>query len=187
MFHPVKRVDNRTWNSYTLIMTEEELYKMVLQFKPWAKRAARNLDCEGMDILHDVYLKISRWATNNPLESEVRGLIATFMDRHIKDLGRADNARKRREEAYHENVTLPSLERDAYDPADYFDNDVADVLRKLPWKYHETILLRDKCGLSYEEMGRILSLPTGTISSRIYRARKMLAKALDKIRGEEVN
>ena len=168
-------------------MTDEELYEMLLQFKPWANKAARNLDCDGMDILHDVYLKIMQWSKTNPLRSEVRGLIAVAMDHRIKDLGRKQGARLKREEAYHEEVALPQLEKETYNPSDHFEPDVASAISKLPKHYHQAIVLRDKCGLSYEEMGRILSLPTGTISSRIHRARRLLAYALDKIRGEEVN
>lgn len=159
---------------------------MVLKFKPWAKKAARSLDCEGEDILHDAYLKIIRWG--KPIrESEVRGLIAVAIDQVIKDQVRKSVQRKKREEVYHEDITLTRLEERSYEPADHFEMDVAGVLKKLPWKYHQAIVLRDKCGLSYEEMGIILSLPTGTVSSRLYRARRLLAKALDKDRREEVN
>lgn len=168
-------------------MTDEELYKMLLQFKSWANRAAKDLDCEGMDILHDVYIKIAYWSKTNPLRSEVRGLVVTFLDRHIKDLHRAAVARRRRQESYHEDITMPQLEREIYEPGNYFSEDVTEAIKNLPWNYHSILVMRDICGMSYDEISNASGLPRGTISSRLYRARRLLAMALDKIREEEVN
>ena len=168
-------------------MTEEELYNIVLQFKPWASRVAKDLDCEGMDILHDVWLKIRHWSKTNPLESKVHGLIATFMDRHIKDLKRAASTRRNREKRYHDKITAVQWEREMYDPREWDGYKINQNIFNLPRNYRDVILMRDICGLTYEEMGRILSLPIGTISSRLYRARRLLGKALDNDRREEVN
>ncbi len=44
----------------------------------------------------------------------------------------------------------------------------------------ELIVLRDLQGLSYEEMGRLLSLPEGTVKSKLHRARMELKGILEK-------
>jgi len=44
----------------------------------------------------------------------------------------------------------------------------------------ELIVLRDLQGFSYEEMGKILGLPEGTIKSKLHRARVDLKEALEK-------
>jgi RNA polymerase sigma-70 factor (ECF subfamily) len=44
----------------------------------------------------------------------------------------------------------------------------------------ELIILRDFQGLSYEEMGRLFSLPEGTIKSKLHRARMDLKEILEK-------
>lgn len=45
------------------------------------------------------------------------------------------------------------------------------------------ILLRHVAGLSYEAVGRVLGIPTGTAASRIYRAHRALEKQLRRFRG----
>lgn len=51
-------------------------------------------------------------------------------------------------------------------------------LAQLPPKLREAVILRDLKGLAYEEMADQLSLPVGTIKSRINRGREELARAL---------
>jgi RNA polymerase sigma-70 factor (ECF subfamily) len=61
-------------------------------------------------------------------------------------------------------------------------SEAKEVLRKglalLPEKLREAVVLRDLKGLAYEEMAVRLSLPVGTIKSRINRGREELARAL---------
>jgi RNA polymerase sigma-70 factor (ECF subfamily) len=61
-------------------------------------------------------------------------------------------------------------------------SEAKEVLRKglalLPEKLREAVVLRDLKGLAYEEMAVKLSLPVGTIKSRINRGREELARAL---------
>lgn len=51
-------------------------------------------------------------------------------------------------------------------------------LAALPEKLREAVVLRDLKGLAYEEMAVKLSLPVGTIKSRINRGREELARVL---------
>lgn len=53
-----------------------------------------------------------------------------------------------------------------------------DALAQLDEKQRAIIVLRDVQGLSYEEICEILSLPKGTVKSRIHRARQEVAKLL---------
>ncbi len=55
---------------------------------------------------------------------------------------------------------------------------VASVLEKLPTELRGAITLREIQGLSYEEIAQVLHCPTGTVRSRIFRAREVIDSAI---------
>lgn len=55
---------------------------------------------------------------------------------------------------------------------------IEEGLRQLPVEYRQVLILREIHQLSYEEIGRVLSLDAGTVKSRISRGRKRLRKFL---------
>ena len=55
---------------------------------------------------------------------------------------------------------------------------VRAALAALPEDFRQIIVLRDVNGFSYEEIADITGLGTGTVKSRLFRARKKLASAL---------
>lgn len=59
------------------------------------------------------------------------------------------------------------------------------MIKALPDRYRDIILLRDIEGLSYQEIGDILDLAKGTVMSRLSRARRQLAKLMIKSNTEE--
>jgi len=61
---------------------------------------------------------------------------------------------------------------------------VWEGLNRLSAEMRMVIVLRDLQGKSYEELAEILSLPLGTVKSRVNRARIQLAKVLEEHRGE---
>jgi RNA polymerase sigma-70 factor, ECF subfamily len=58
---------------------------------------------------------------------------------------------------------------------------VMAAIHRLPMKYREVILLRDVQQLTYEEIELVLSIPGGTVRSRINRARNQLKEMLEPI------
>jgi RNA polymerase sigma-70 factor, ECF subfamily len=52
--------------------------------------------------------------------------------------------------------------------------DLDHALQSLPADYRAAVVLRDVCGLSYDEIGQTLGIPPGTVRSRIARGRSAL-------------
>jgi RNA polymerase sigma-70 factor, ECF subfamily len=53
-----------------------------------------------------------------------------------------------------------------------------DALRRLPAEFREAVVLCDVAGLGAGEAAEVLGLPSGTVKSRVFRARAMLAEML---------
>tara|TARA_Y100000385_G_scaffold284598_1_gene342853 strand:+ start:85 stop:630 length:546 start_codon:yes stop_codon:yes gene_type:complete len=64
------------------------------------------------------------------------------------------------------------------DPRQERIDQVRRALDTLPPKQRAVLALREIEGLSYEEISATIKIPTGTVMSRIYHARRILAKKL---------
>ena len=60
-----------------------------------------------------------------------------------------------------------------------------EALNALPSEIRLTLILRDIQGKSYEEVAEIMSLPVGTVKSRINRGRLQLARFLKEKKEKE--
>ena len=78
----------------------------------------------------------------------------------------------------------PDAARDAatgpVEPAVDARLDLAEMLKDLSAEHREIILLREIEGMSYDEIGQALSIPRGTVESRLHRAREQLRAVLNK-------
>ena len=63
--------------------------------------------------------------------------------------------------------------------------DVDAALMRLPIDFRAAVVLRDLCGLDYEEIAGVLAVPIGTVRSRIARGRSQLAGLLGPAAGED--
>jgi RNA polymerase sigma-70 factor, ECF subfamily len=66
----------------------------------------------------------------------------------------------------------------ADEPTDSLSDDVQAALRRLPEDFRTAVVLCDVVGLSYEEIAEAISVPVGTVRSRIHRGRRLLRAAL---------
>jgi RNA polymerase sigma-70 factor (ECF subfamily) len=81
---------------------------------------------------------------------------------------------------------------DRYDPADPqstdpFESaevrpDIENALRRLSPEFRAAVVLVDLQGMSLDQASDTLEVPTGTIKSRLFRARKQLAQSLGNLR-----
>ena len=57
-------------------------------------------------------------------------------------------------------------------------DDVQSALEQLPDDFRTAVILCDMQGLSYKEIADIMECPVGTVMSRLFRGRKLLAQSL---------
>jgi len=62
--------------------------------------------------------------------------------------------------------------------AEQLPDDIQAALKTLPDEYRAAVVLCDVVGLSYEEIAESLSVPVGTVRSRIHRGRSQLREVL---------
>jgi RNA polymerase sigma-70 factor (ECF subfamily) len=60
----------------------------------------------------------------------------------------------------------------------FVDAEVDAAIARLPDEFRDAVILSDLEGLSYNEIAEVLAIPVGTVKSRLYRGRRLLARAL---------
>jgi RNA polymerase sigma-70 factor (ECF subfamily) len=73
-------------------------------------------------------------------------------------------------------IQLQDPERSFFDS--FVDAEVDAAIAKLPDEFRDAVILSDLEGLSYNEIAQVLAIPVGTVKSRLYRGRRLLARAL---------
>lgn len=58
------------------------------------------------------------------------------------------------------------------------DDTIGPALANLPDEFREAVILSDMHELSYKEIAEVLSIPLGTVRSRIFRGRRLLRESL---------
>lgn len=72
-------------------------------------------------------------------------------------------------------------------PEHLTDDELLGALRRIPTQYQEVIVLSDVDELPYKDIATTLSIPIGTVMSRLHRGRALLRQELTKARGQMVS
>ncbi len=62
---------------------------------------------------------------------------------------------------------------------DEMEHMLSDIIDELPSDLRTAILLREREGLSYDEIAAVMGCPVGTVRSRIFRARESIEKRIE--------
>jgi RNA polymerase sigma-70 factor, ECF subfamily len=137
---------------------------------------------EAEDLTQEVFVKVYQsLARYEPAAGSFSTWLGTVARNHA-----IDHYRRRREErsrVTEDSETLPGLP-DRAEPVDaaLVREERAQLVRRavraLPAQLREAVVLCDLQGMSYEEIAAALTLPLGTVKSRINRGRLELARRL---------
>ena len=145
------------------------------------------------DVVQETFLRCLRHSHQFPAIEQVSTWLYTIA-------GNLAKTELRRRKRWHWIPICPSEEEERstfYEPVDKSQlpgertdthqviGTVVDAINQLPDDFREAVLLRDLNGLSYEEIGKIINCPVGTVKSRVNRGRLRLQKTLRNL-AEEV-
>lgn len=128
------------------------------------------------DILQETFLRVHL----HKMSFDFRFAVSTWIYTIALNLARNELRRRKRVQF----LDIEDFSNRLKAPEEKVDNSsklkaVLDkAVTKLPQKYRQAFVLRDIDQLSYEEIAQILSVPLGTVKSRVNRARNMLKNML---------
>jgi RNA polymerase sigma-70 factor (ECF subfamily) len=133
-------------------------------------------DDDAYDLVQEALLRVRKG-----LETYQPGSMEAWLSRIVTNVFLDEVRRRRRRpvEALPEDPErlLPSSPG-ADEATESLPDDVQAALRRLPEDFRTAVILCDVVGLSYEEIADALSIPVGTVRSRIHRGRRLLREAL---------
>ena len=157
--------------------------ELVLPHLDAAYRLARLLvkrDEDAQDIVQDAYIKALKafdgFRGGNGrawILMIVRNTAYTWLKKH-----RADHNVIPFDEAVHQPVTEDVIPESSHEER---LRQFREALARLPVEFREILVLRDIEGWSYKELASALKLPSGTVMSRLNRARQHLREEIAKV------
>lgn len=139
------------------------------------------------DLVQETFLRVYRNRDNYQATSNFSTWIYTI----ALNLARSELRKRRRRQFFSLNASpVEDCNTEGFDlpdptanPAEFLEQTelgwaIQTAIEQLPIKYRTVIVLRDIEEMSYEQIGEILDCPTGTIKSRVNRARLRLQEML---------
>src|SRR5215471_9515985 len=172
------RGDETAWEDLVRLHTRK-VYAMCYRFTGSAS--------EAQDLTQEVFLRVFR--TIRSFRSD-EGSFATWLSRVTRNL-LIDHYRRTRQERVTDSIEeqLPVLEEEGAAASARPDHVLAGreaseilqaTLQKLSPDLREAVILRDLQEMEYREIADVLSIPEGTVKSRINRGRAELTRLLRK-------
>jgi RNA polymerase sigma-70 factor (ECF subfamily) len=153
----------------------DSLYRLALRLTTDPSRAE--------DLVQDTVLKAFRsWQSFQPGTSIRSWLFTILRNTFINDYRRRQREPIPMDLDAAESLATFRAAEDEDPEGTYFnqivDAKVLEAIDALPEDFREVLVLSDVENMSYAEIARMLSLPVGTVKSRLFRARRLLQKAL---------
>jgi RNA polymerase sigma-70 factor (ECF subfamily) len=141
-----------------------------------AKRLTRS-EVEADDLVQETYMQAWKSFEHYELGTNCRAwlykiLFNKFDHHRRKQYTQSKHFQEADELLFEFSAATPSV------PEHLADREVISALEKLPEHYRSVVLLADVHEFDYKEVAEILSIPMGTVMSRLNRARTQLKKSL---------
>ncbi|HEX4170384.1 MAG TPA: sigma-70 family RNA polymerase sigma factor [Bryobacteraceae bacterium] len=149
----------------------------------YAMTLTRN-QTEAEDLVQETYLRAARAFGQLRPDSNLKSWLFTILRNVRLNQIRHSQSGPRMVEVNDQSGNIPDFEDTlSKDPYASYETklkqaDVRNAIEQLPPVYREVILLREFEELSYSEIANVLDCPTGTVMSRLGRAREKLKEAL---------
>jgi RNA polymerase sigma-70 factor (ECF subfamily) len=143
----------------------------------WARHLTRNSD-NSDDLVQDCLLRAIANAASLRPGTDLRAWLFTI----LRNLFISDLRTAKRRGLTVSTDTLGDLSTPANQESHIELNEVRNAFRQLGAEHRDVLLLVAIEGFSYEDAARVLSVPVGTIRSRLSRARQALRSQVE--RGE---
>jgi RNA polymerase sigma-70 factor (ECF subfamily) len=136
---------------------------------------------EAYDLSQEAFIRIynarKRYDRKRPFFSWFYAILSNLAKNHLKKRSvRAEYARQVKDE--HNPTQDFSTSPDVIVEADETKKEVWAAIEKLSYDHREIIILRHFQDLPYDEIAKLLDIPTGSVMSRLYYARKKLREVL---------
>ncbi|MFQ6109263.1 MAG: RNA polymerase sigma factor, partial [Candidatus Aminicenantales bacterium] len=135
---------------------------------------------EAEDRTQEIFMKIYTSLEKYDFEKNFSAWLLTLAKNHLIDQYRRTRWERKARDNFNEHY-LPSEKADSPEAGILQQESkkmIWEGLNKLSTQVRMTVILRDIQGKSYEEIVEIMSLPLGTVKSRVNRGRLQLARIL---------
>jgi RNA polymerase sigma factor (sigma-70 family) len=153
------------------------LFDALYNFARWLARDSNDAE----DLVQETYLKALRSFASFQSGTNFRAWIFRILRNNF--LSSRSRVERRMTVAIDSEEEEPELPVDTETPetilTDRFNSQLVQrAIDDLPARYRETLLLCEVEEMSYQEIAEILSIPIGTVMSRLARARKSVRESL---------
>ena len=176
----VQRAKSGDLNAFEVIVRDSEalLYNLALRTMHFPEDAA--------DVVQETYIKAYTGIGGFRGDSRLTVWLCRILH-HVC----VDALRKRKDtvslsrDGTEQGLAEADIPDERFDPAALLERkDLSERVRaaldQLPEEFRTPLLLREYAEMSYEEIGKVLSINMGTVKTRIFRARKKLCSLLTK-------
>lgn len=145
---------------------------------------------DAEDLVQDTYLRAYRFFETYEAGTQIKAwlyriLRNTFVNRYRAAKARPEEVDFEKIESFYEQMVEENFltERQAPTPESVvmdgvLDAEIQEAIAGLPEEYREVVVLALVDELSYKEIATALSIPLGTVMSRLHRGRKLLQATL---------